>query len=137
MSDVLAEICDHKRAEVAAAKDRLSLAALEERAQAAEPPRGFRDALADCHGRGRLAVIAEFKRRSPSAGAIRAGADPAAIARAYAAAGATCLSVLTDEAYFGGCPADLEIARSACVRTFSSIPGKWSKPGPWGRMPCS
>ncbi len=114
MNDVLAEICAHKRAEVAAAKGRLPLSALEERAQTAEPPRGFRSALADRYGKGRLAVIAEFKRRSPSAGTIRAGADPAAIARAYAAAGATCLSVLTDETYFGGCAADLAAARSAC-----------------------
>ncbi len=114
MSDVLAEICARKRAEVTAAKGRLPLSALEERARAAEPPRGFRAALAERWGRGRLAVIAEFKRRSPSAGAIRVGADPAAIARLYAAAGATCLSVLTDEAYFGGQPADLAVARSAC-----------------------
>ena len=114
MSDVLAAICAHKRAEVAAARERLSLSALEERARAAEPPRGFRAALAERRARGQLAVIAEFKRRSPSAGVIQAGADPAAIARSYAAAGATCLSVLTDEAHFGGTAADLAAARAAC-----------------------
>ncbi|RMF68274.1 MAG: indole-3-glycerol phosphate synthase TrpC [Alphaproteobacteria bacterium] len=114
MSDVLAEICARKRAEVAAARTQLSLSDLEKRAQEAEAVRGFRAALAERRARGDLAVIAEFKRRSPSAGAIREQADPAAIARAYAAAGAACLSVLTDQSYFGGGPADLAAARAAC-----------------------
>jgi len=77
-------------------------------------PRGFRKALAACRG---VTVIAEIKRSSPSKGLIRADFDPVAIARAYEAAGAACLSVLTDERFFGGSLADL-----AKVREVVGIP---------------
>jgi indole-3-glycerol phosphate synthase len=73
--------------------------------------RGFRRALAEADG---LAVISEVKRRSPSKGVLRAGLDPATLARQYAAGGATCLSVLTDEEFFDGSVADLQAARAAC-----------------------
>ncbi len=80
-------------------------------ARSLPPARGFRAALAAATG---LAVISEIKRRSPSKGDLNTTLDPAAIAGAYAAGGATCLSVLTDEEFFGGSVADLQAARSAC-----------------------
>ncbi len=72
--------------------------------------RGFRAALADAEG---LAVIAEVKRRSPSKGPLAPDLDPASLADQYVAGGATCLSVLTDEDFFGGSAGDLAAARSA------------------------
>lgn len=74
------------------------------------PTRGFRAALTASTG---LAVIAEIKRRSPSKGALHPDLDPTALASTYAAAGASCLSVLTDEEFFGGSVADLQAARAA------------------------
>lgn len=74
------------------------------------PTRGFRAALA---GLDHLAVISEVKRRSPSKGDLFAGLDPALLAADYARGGASCLSVLTDEEFFGGSVADLQAARGA------------------------
>jgi indole-3-glycerol phosphate synthase len=103
-------IASHRAA--AADDDRL-LDRLIEAARAAPAPRGFAPAVRDGASGGRLAVIAEVKRRSPSKGDIAATLDPAALARDYEGGGATCISVLTDVEYFGGSPKDLEAVRDA------------------------
>jgi len=96
-----------------AASDRRSLDDLVARAGSEPAARGFRAAL-DAVTAG-PAVIAEVKRRSPSKGPLFADLDPARLAAQYEAGGATCLSVLTDVAYFAGSPADLIAARAACA----------------------
>ena len=101
MSTILGQILATKREEVAAAKAAQPFATIEARAKASEPPRGLVRALTRQPGEP-VRVLAEIKRASPSAGAIRAGADPAAIAAEYAGAGAAAISVLTDRQYFDG-----------------------------------
>ncbi|MCC5951207.1 MAG: indole-3-glycerol phosphate synthase TrpC [Acidimicrobiia bacterium] len=96
-----------------AAADRRDLDELAARAAAAPPTRGFRAGLV-ARPTGEMAVIAEVKRRSPSKGALAPGLDPAVLARSYASGGAACLSVLTDEEFFGGSADDLRAARTAC-----------------------
>lgn len=119
-SDVLQRICADKLAHVAAAKRRLPLVHVEERARAAAAPRGFQAALQKTTDEGRFALICEIKKASPSKGLIRPDFDPPELARAYCAGGATCLSVLTDEPYFQGADIYLEAARAAaplpCLR---------------------
>ena len=105
---ILERIVAAKRAEVAAAKKRIT--DIKARAAAAPPVRDFLAALRA----KQPAVIAEIKRASPSRGVLRADYDPAAIAKSYENAGAACMSVLTDMEFFQGAPEHLTQARSAC-----------------------
>lgn len=116
--DVLARIVAVKREEVAAARRLQSDAGLRAQAEAAcgaQPVRGFERALRAKIAAGRAAVIAEIKQASPSKGLLRDPFDPPAIAARYAAHGAACLSVLTDERFFRGSLDDLRAARAACA----------------------
>jgi indole-3-glycerol phosphate synthase len=110
---VLDRILADKRLEVVQRKITTPLAELKARLGDASAPRGFLEALKSQLGAGRSAVIAEIKKASPSKGIIRQDFDPVAIANSYAAAGAACLSVLTDEKYFQGHDDFLVAARAA------------------------
>ncbi len=102
MTTILDEILAHKREEVAQRSAATPLPQVQAAAVAMPPTRGFTDALSATVKLGQAAIIAEVKKASPSKGVIRENFDPVAIAHSYAAAGATCLSVLTDEKYFQG-----------------------------------
>jgi indole-3-glycerol phosphate synthase len=100
-------VAAHRRS---AADDSRDVSALLAEAKSCPPPRDFAGGL---RGAG-MSIIAEIKRRSPSKGNLAEDLDPGAVARAYESGGASCLSVLTDDEFFGGSVGDLQAARAAC-----------------------
>lgn len=111
----LFDVVDRTREALAARQEARPLARLQSELDSAPPPRGFARALRAASARP--AVIAEIKQESPSGGLLRPDFDPEAIARSYQAAGASCLSVLTEEAYFKG-----NLARLRRVREVVELP---------------
>ena len=140
MSDILERIIATKVEEVATRKIHAPLDQVRRDAENRTPTRGFVASLQKKAAAKEPGVIAEIKKASPSKGVIRPDFDPPAIARSYASAGATCLSVLTDEQYFQGSDAYLQQARETCIlpvlrKDFLVDPGKSSNPPCLGPIP--
>lgn len=115
MNDTLRAILAATRERVADGKSRVDGKELKTRVAAAPPSRGFAAALIRARAEGRIGLIAEIKRASPSRGVIRSRFEPRAIARAYEVGGASCLSVLTEPHWFDGDLEHLREARAACA----------------------
>ena len=120
MTDILSKIAAYKRAEVDALKKQCSLAELEDLITKASPVRGFETAIKTNPNNTPLSLIAEIKKASPSKGLIRSDFNPPQHAMDYEAAGAACLSILTDGPSFQGSIDDFKSARAAttlpCIR---------------------
>ena len=114
MSDILQKILTVKAQEIATAQTAKPLAQMRVEAEQTSPPRDFVGAIRRKIAAGQPAVIAEIKKASPSKGVLRADFRPAQIAASYAAHGAACLSVLTDQQFFQGSADYLQQARTAC-----------------------
>ena len=112
---ILDRIIERKRAEVADRKADYPVEVLEALVAEQDPPRGFSNSLVSQMESKKSAVIAEIKRASPSKGLLRSDFQPGLHASQYEMAGATCLSVLTDQDFFQGSDADLKAARGACT----------------------
>ncbi|MEZ5585324.1 MAG: indole-3-glycerol phosphate synthase TrpC [Candidatus Competibacteraceae bacterium] len=112
--DILKKILARKAEEIVARSTRLGLRELSQRIADLPSPRGFAEQIEDRLHAGRVAVIAEIKKASPSKGLLRDPFVPADIARSYEAGGAACLSVLTDRDFFQGDETYLQQARAAC-----------------------
>ncbi|MBE2295388.1 MAG: indole-3-glycerol phosphate synthase TrpC [Phycisphaerales bacterium] len=112
--DILQRILARKAEEIAERQQRLSLQELHRRIASLPTPRSFQGRLEQTIAAHRAAVIAEIKRASPSKGLLRDPFEPAVIAQSYAAAGAACLSILTDRDFFQGHEDYLQEARAAC-----------------------
>lgn len=112
--DILVKILNRKREEINERSAKVSIKALKQQCQHAEPLRGFIQSIENKINNNRAAVIAEIKKASPSKGLLRENFQPAEIARSYASHGAACLSVLTDKDYFQGHEDYLKQARAAC-----------------------
>lgn len=113
--DVLARICARTRVDVEQRSQIMSLKEITTRArEVSTPTRGFGQALQHLTADRQVGLIAEIKKASPSAGILRPEYDPVGIARAYQAAGATCLSVLTEGSCFHGKTDDIRLVREAC-----------------------
>jgi indole-3-glycerol phosphate synthase len=106
--NILEQIIEYKKSEVSRRKTEVSIAELEKRDLFSRPVLSLKDFLLD---KSRTGIIAEFKRRSPSKGIINPDVDVAEVTKGYAENGASCLSVLTDENFFGGSDEDLIKAR--------------------------
>jgi len=112
--DILKKILSRKWEEISERSKNISIQEMKEKAEVADPVRGFLTAIERKIAVGQSAVIAEIKKASPSKGLLREVFDPVAIAKSYAEAGAACLSVLTDHDFFQGSEDYLQQARAAC-----------------------